>query len=453
MVAPVHTAQINLWGRMLGAVTWLEDRGHAVFQYDPEFMGGTLDVSPLRMGLPEARRGPGIFEFSQLAPQTYHGLPGLLADSLPDKFGNAIIDAWLARNGRDPRAFSPVERLCYTGVRGMGALEYQPATSGRFEESVDVDIAGLVELVQEAMAARQALDVSLGSVDHENAEALLDILRVGTSAGGARPKAVIAMNDQGRVISGQADVPPGFDYWILKFDGVSDMELGKPQEFGRIEYAYHLMAQEAGIQMTESRLLEENGRAHFMTRRFDRDRRGKLHMQSLCGIAHYDFNMAGAYGYEQAFQVMRSLGLPKQEALEQYRRMVFNVVARNQDDHTKNIAFLMDPTGQWRLSPAFDVTYSHNPGGKWTSQHQMSIAGKRDGFTRKDLLEVGRSIGLPRDGEGVIDEVCEAVNRWRDFAAHAGLSASATDRIAGQHRLEDISSKPGSATRHLQQKP
>lgn len=335
----------------------------------------------------------------------------------------------------------------------MGALEYQPATSGRFEESVDVDIAGLVELVQEAMAARQALDVSLGSVDHENAEALLDILRVGTSAGGARPKAVIAMNDQGRVISGQADVPPGFDYWILKFDGVSDMELGKPQEFGRIEYAYHLMAQEAGIQMTESRLLEENGRAHFMTRRFDRDRRGKLHMQSLCGIAHYDFNMAGAYGYEQAFQVMRSLGLPKQEALEQYRRMVFNVVARNQDDHTKNIAFLMDPTGQWRLSPAFDVTYSHNPGGKWTSQHQMSIAGKRDGFTRKDLLEVGRSIGLPRDGEGVIDEVCEAVNRWRDFAAHAGLSASATDRIAGQHRLEDISSKPGSATRHLQQKP
>ena len=441
MVTPVRTARVNLWGRMVGAVTWLDDRGHGIFQYAPEFLSGKeLDVSPLLMGLSEARRGQDTFEFSQLNHQTYHGLPGLLADSLPDKFGNAIIDAWLSRNGRDPNAFNPVERLCYTGVRGMGALEYQPAVQDRFEESVDVDIAGLVDLIQETMKARQALDVSLGAVDHENAEALLDILRVGTSAGGARPKAVIAMNEQGRVVSGQVKAPPGFNYWILKFDGVSDMELGEPREFGRIEYAYHLMALEAGIQMMESRLLEENRRAHFMTRRFDRDEGGKLHMQSLCGIAHFDFNMAGAYGYEQAFQVMRRMGLSKQEALEQYRRMVFNVVARNQDDHTKNIAFLMDPAGKWRLSPAFDVTYSHNPGGKWTSQHQMSVAGKRDGFTREDLLGVGHSIGLTRAGD-IIDEVCAAVSKWPEFAQMARLSETVVQRIAAQHRLDDIGGK------------
>jgi len=263
----------------------------------------------------------------------------------------------------------------------------------------------------------------------------MDILRVGTSAGGARPKAVIAMNDKGSVVSGQAEVPAGYDYWLLKFDGVSDLELGAPRGYGRIEYAYHLMARAAGIEMMECRLLEEHGRAHFMTKRFDRVAGNKIHMQTLCGLAHYDFNMAGAYGYEQAFAVMRQLHLSKAQAVQQYRRMVFNVLARNQDDHTKNIAFLMGPDGEWRLSPAYDLTYSHNPAGKWTNQHQMSINGKRDHFTREDLVTVGESISLPRPGE-ILDEVAEAVSEWPAFARESGVEVHVIEEIGRNQRME-----------------
>lgn len=243
------------------------------------------------------------------------------------------------------------------------------------------------------------------------------------------------MNAEGKVMSGQTDAPAGFDYWILKFDGVSDLELGEPQGFGRIEYAYYLMAKTAGIEMTECRLLQENGRAHFMTKRFDRVQGKKLHMQSLCGIAHYDFNQAGAYGYEQAFAVMRQLRLSKAEAEQQYRRMIFNIVARNQDDHTKNIGFLMEPDGKWRLSPAYDVIYSHNPAGQWTNQHQMSINGKRDQFTRQDLLDVGESISINRP-QNIIDEVLEAVAKWPIYAAEAGVNKKMFEEIKGYQRLE-----------------
>jgi len=437
MVAKVNTSTVMMWGKQVGAVTWLEDRGYAIFQYASDFIRGGLDISPIHMGIEEALRGSDTFQFQLLGRKTFHGLPGLLADSLPDKFGNAVIDAWLTRNGRHAASFSPVERLCYTGVRGMGALEYQPAMAGRFDASVDVEIANLVELAQDVMKIRENLDVNLGETDHENAEALMDILRVGTSAGGARPKAVIAMNEEGRVVSGQVEAPRGYDYWILKFDGVSDIELGAPKGYGRIEYAYHLMARAAGIQMTDCRLLEENGRAHFMTRRFDRIDGQKIHMQSLCGMAHYDFNMAGAYGYEQAFATMRGIMLSKAEAQEQFRRMVFNVVARNQDDHTKNIAFLMDQSGTWKLAPAFDITYSHNPKGQWTNQHQMSINGKRDGFTRDDLMRIGNSITLPNTGM-VIDEVIEAVSRWPTFAKEAGVDQSRAAEIASFHRLQEL---------------
>ena len=264
---------------------------------------------------------------------------------------------------------------------------------------------------------------------------MLDILRVGTSAGGARPKAVIAMNAEGRILSGQTTAPADYDYWILKFDGVSDLELGAPEGYGRIEYAYYLMAKAAGIVMHESRLLEEGGRAHFLTRRFDRENGEKLHLQSLCGIAHYDFNATGAYGYEQAFEVMRRLRLTKAEAAQQYRRMLFNVVARNQDDHTKNIAFLMGRDGCWRLAPAFDVIYANNPHGVWTNRHQMTINGKRDGFTRGDLLTVGRSIGLARPAE-VLDEIVETVSRWPGFAREAGVPKMRAQEIGAQHRLQ-----------------
>ena len=317
----------------------------------------------------------------------------------------------------------------------MGALEFSPPVNQRFNRPVSIEVSELVELAQSVMMQRMALDVDFGNDEQGNAEAIMDILRVGTSAGGARPKAVIAMDDDNNVISGQAEVPTGYDYWLLKFDGVSDLELGEPRGYGRIEYAYHLMARAAGIDMMECRLLEENGRAHFLTKRFDREAGRKIHMQSLCGIAHYDFNLAGAYGYEQAFAVMRRLHLSKAEAIQQYRRMVFNVLARNQDDHTKNIAFLMGQDGEWRLSPAFDVIYAHNPAGKWTNQHQMSINGKRDHFTLDDLIAVGESISIPRPGE-VIDEVADAVSKWPEFAKASGVGNKLIAEITRNHRLD-----------------
>lgn len=428
MAERIETATVKLWGERAGAVSWHPD-GYGVFEYDPAFVQRGLDLSPIQMSIYSGSR---LFSFSALNRETYKGLPGLLADSLPDKFGNAIIDAWLARQGRTPGDFSPIERLCYTGNRGMGALEFHPAVDGRFQESAPVEIAELVSLAQSVTHRQEGLASRFGG-DRVNVDALGDILRVGTSAGGARAKAVIAMNAAGDVRSGQVPAPAGYDYWLLKFDGVDDIELGKSQGFGRIEYAYYLMAQAAGIDMMESRLLEENGRAHFMTRRFDRIGGNKLHMLSLCGMAHLDFNQAGAHSYEQIFAVMRELRLPKSEAMQQYRRLVFNLLARNQDDHTKNVAFLMDREGQWSLSPAFDLTYAHNPGGQWTNRHQMSVNGKRDDFGLEDLVAVGESISIkkPRD---LIEEVARAVARWPDFAERAGVKESFVQEIAANHR-------------------
>ncbi len=434
MVKKIDTAVVKLWGDTVGAVSWLHDREYGIFEYDKGFLKKGLDVAPLMMSLKGALAGDGKFFFSSLNKDTFLGLPGMLADVLPDKFGNSIIDAWLARNGRDGSGFSPVERLCYTGKRGMGALEFSPTVIEKYDDSVSVEISELVKLAQDVMNERNALNVQLDGAEHENADAILDILRVGTSAGGARPKAVIALNEKGKVMSGQADVPKGYEYWLLKFDGVTDMELGEPREYGRIEYAYYLMAQEAGINMTACRLLEENGRAHFMTKRFDRINGKKHHMQSLCGIAHYDFNMAGGYSYEQAFEVMRKLRLSKAEATQQYRRMIFNIIARNQDDHTKNISFLMDKKGKWTLSPAYDVTYSHNPAGKWTNQHQMSVNGKRDHFAKNDLIEIGKSISISRPEE-IIDDVMTAVNIWPEFAKKAGVNKNVSLEIKKQHRM------------------
>ena len=434
MVKKVDTAIVSVWGEVVGAVSWLADRGHGVFEFERAFLNRGLDIAPIHMRLSDARNGDGIFAFPALNRETFVGLPGLLADALPDKFGNRIIDAWLARNGRDGAGFSPVERLCYTGIRGMGALEFAPALKGGYTKSVPIEISELVGLAQEIMRDRASLTAHIGATEKENADAMADILRVGTSAGGARPKAVIAMNREGNVMSGQATAPKGYDYWILKFDGVDDLELGKPKGYGRIEYAYHQMAKAAGIVMMESRLLEEYGRAHFMTRRFDRVAGEKIHVQTLCGIAHYDFNQAGAYSYEQAFAVMRKLRLSKAEAGQMYRRMVFNVIARNQDDHTKNIAFLMGQDGKWRLSPAYDVVYSHNPGGKWTSQHQMTLNGKRDHFTRADLVAVAESISLSKPDE-VLSDVFSAVERWPEFARAAGVKEERISEIGQQHRL------------------
>ena len=433
MATPLQTAVIKLWGEEIAAVTWL-DEGYAIFEYSQAFIRSGLDISPIHM--PLNVKGESRFMFPALNKDTFMGLPGLLADSLPDKFGNAIIDEWLARQGRSRDSFNPVERLCYTGSRGMGALEFTPSIKNNLDKAMPVEIAALVNLMQNVMQQREQMQLDFSNTDEpSNAAALLDILRIGTSAGGARPKAIIAINDDtGHVLSGQTDVPAEYDYWLLKFDGVDDIELGKPQNYGRIEYAYYQMAKDAGIEMSECRLLEENGRAHFMTRRFDRVAGKKRHMQSLCGIAHFDFNLAGAYSYEQAFSIMREMRLPKSAALQQYKRMLFNVFARNQDDHTKNIAFLMNEAGQWSLSPAYDVTYSHNPAGAWTNQHQMSINGKRDEFSRQDLMAIGNSISLP-NAEKVIEEIKTIIGQWPDYAKQAGVQKKIIDQIAKMHRL------------------
>jgi len=432
----LDTVTVMMWGENVGALSWINENIYGVFEFDPEFINQGLNIAPLHMGLEEARQGDGVFSFPNLNKETYLGLPGMFADALPDKFGNSIIDAWLARGGRDVGSFSPIERLCYVGTRGMGALEFFPPFDHSLDRTVPIEISELVELAQQVTSERMKFNVELGSTDKENAEAILDILRVGTSAGGARPKAIIAMNDRGDVVSGQTEAPDGYDYWLLKFDGVSDIELGEPKGYGRIEYAYYLMAIAASIEMTACRLLEENGRAHFLTKRFDRQQGKKLHMQSLCGIAHYDYNMAGAYSYEQAFAVMRKLRLSKKELEQQYRRMVFNVVTRNQDDHTKNIAFLMDHDGLWKLSPAFDITYSHNPHGVWTNQHQMSINGKRDHFTKADLIQVGDLMGIQKPSE-IINEIQSVVKNWHEFAAEAGINREITKGINQHHRMWD----------------
>lgn len=428
-------AEVRLWGRTIGAVSLAEGAAHAAFQYDPAFAHSGIQVSPLTMPLSDR-----IYTFPELATRSFHGLPGLLADSLPDRFGNALIDAWLATQGRAPDSFNPVERLCYTGARGMGALEFAPSIGPRPHAARKIEIDALVRLASDILTQREQLQGTFA--DPERAHALNDILRVGTSAGGARAKAVIAWNRQTHEVrSGQVAAGSGFDYWLLKFDGVSgnkDKELEDPKGYGAIEYAYALMARAAGITISECRLLEENGRRHFMTRRFDRLEGGaKLHMQSLGALAHYDFNQAGAYAYEQAFLVIRQLGLPMAAQEEQFRRMTFNIVARNQDDHVKNIAFLMDKAGQWTLSPAFDVTYSFNPSGDWTARHQMSLNGKRDAFTRDDFRAGAQSALLKRGrAETILGEVCAAVRRWPEFAAEARVAASPRTEIQRHHRLE-----------------
>lgn len=427
-------AEVRLWGKTIGAVTMDAADEVARFQYDATFIRSGIEVAPLMMPLRDE-----VYTFPALARRTFHGLPGLLADSLPDKFGNALINAWLATQGRSPDAFSAVERLCYTGRRGMGALEFAPAQGPRQRTSSPIAVDELVRLASSVLRDRTSLRGSMGH--SEAASTLRDILLVGTSAGGARAKALIAWNRATNdVRSGQINAGDGYEYWLLKFDGVSgnrDKELDDPQGFGAVEYAYALMAKAAGIEMTECRLLEEHGRRHFMTRRFDRGMRGeKIHMQSLCAMAHYDFNMAGAYSYEQAMTVMRQLGLSAAEHEQFYRRMVFNIVARNQDDHVKNIAFLMNKRGEWSLAPAFDVMYSYNPSGAWTAMHQMSMNGKRDGFDMQDFQDCARPALLKRGRwKDILDEVTTAVQRWPEFASEAQVDENMARRIGSVHRL------------------
>ena len=422
------TARVRLWGRDIAAVTLDDGAAYARFEFDPEFARSGIQLSPLVQPL-----STSVHSFPELDPKTFHGLPGLLADSLPDRFGSALIDAWLAAQGRPASSLNAIERLCYVGTRGMGALEYQPALERESKRSTRLAVDQLVELASEVLTQRGRLQGSLAA--DESAAALKELLRVGTSAGGARAKAIVAWNPATEEIrSGQVAAGPGFEYWLLKLDGVSgsgDRGLADPRGYGAIEYAYSRLARSAGIAMTETRLLEENGRRHFMTRRFDRGPAGeKVHMQSLGALAHLDFNLSGAHAYEQALAVLRRLGLPMSAVEEQFRRMVFNIVFRNQDDHVKNIAFLMDKRGAWSLAPAFDMNYAFSPAGEWTSRHQMSVAGKRDGFTRADLDACARSAAMKRGrageeargGPARAPETVAATGGWRTFPAAPVLS-------------------------------
>ena len=428
----VDVAEVKIWGDRVGAVFWNESTERAVFEFEPKFLNKGLDLSPITMPIAKTREERRPYTFRDLDPHTYLGLPGLLADSLPDTFGTALLDRWLAEQGHTIRTVNPVERLCYTGTRGMGALEYHPPKKEIGNKGKQIAIDRLVELATDVLSERADLHANLNHLDKQD---ILEIIKVGTSAGGARAKAVIAYNRKtGDMRSGQLDGLTGYEYWIIKLDGVTNRQLGDPSGYGRIEFAYYLMARDCSIKMTECELKQEGRRAHFMTKRFDRDASGKLHMLSLCGLAHYDYNKPHVYGYEQAFKAMRTLGLKYPDSEELFRRMCFNVIARNQDDHTKNISFLMNRDGDWSLAPAYDLTYAYRPESGWTKSHQMTINGKYDRIFRSDLTSVARKMNINKP-DAIIDKITDVVGSWADYARQAGVSNRRAGAIGKTHVL------------------
>lgn len=428
MYKPVSVITVRLWNRAMGAVALDPRLGYYVFEYAPSFVRQGIEPAPLTMPLSRSRTP---FVFPELPENTFKRLPAMLADALPDDFGNALIDAWMAAKGVGKDGITALDRLAYMGKRGMGALEFKPARGYHRSSSTALELSSLVE------NARQAVSGDIGSDPHAFA-AISQIVQVGTSAGGARAKAAIAWNPETQEIrAGQFDAPQGFEHWLLKFDGMGkDSELGCSQDYGRIEYAYHLMAVSAGITMNPCRLLMENGRAHFMTRRFDRQGDEKHHLQTLCAMAHLDFNQKATHDYSQLFHTVLQLKLGP-DALEQaFRRMVFNVMAANCDDHTKNISFMLKKNGAWELAPAYDVTFAHNPQGQWTNQHLMSVNGAFRNISRDDILAVADRFAIGQ-ARRVIGEVAEALARWDDFAETAGVGETEKERIK-THHLRDL---------------
>lgn len=421
----VTTAFVNIWGLRVGAIAWDDNTGLGSFEYDPAFITKSFDLAPLKIPIDSNRR---IFSFSELRNiSTFNGLPGLLADSLPDNYGNRLIDAWLAEQGRPPDSMNPVEKLCFIGSRGMGALEFEPAMFRKAQNTFHVDVEELVDLARKILHERQDFNVNL-NVDKKNA--MQDMLKISTSAGGMRAKAIIAYNEKtGEVRSGQTRVPSGFEHWLIKLDGVSDLKLGNPKGYGRIEMAYHNMAVDCGIDMMECRLLEEGDRAHFMTKRFDREEtETKHHIQTLCALQHIDYNDVRAYSYEQLFQTMRMLRLPHPQAEQMFRRMVFNVIAFNCDDHTKNFAFRLKEGSVWELSPAYDISWSYNPSGNWVNQHAISINGKRKNITENDMHSIAKSIRV-KNGKEIINHIREIVHKWPTYAKQTAVSSKKINEI------------------------
>ena len=417
----VDVAKVRLFGMDMGAFRWDESYNVARFEYDKDFVAKGIEPSPIMMPVQQG----SVYSFGNLNRDTFNGLPGMLADSLPDTYGRALFDQWLALTGRT--SGNPVETLCFLGQRCMGALEFEPATGPASDGNMKFEIDSLVDVAREALSKKEGFGVNL---DTDRKAAIAEILRLGTSAGGQRAKAIIAYNkDTGEVRSGQITAPEGFDYYLIKLDGVSaEAGFKETENYGRLEYSFSELVKRCGIDMTECSLIEENGRAHFLTKRFDRENGKKVHMQTLCGIAHYDFKLQRGYSYEQAFNVMRRLRLPYSQAQEMFRRMVFNVVLRNQDDHTKNISFLMDSDGKWRLSPAYDMGFAYNPTGAWTKTHQMSINGKFDNLTRKDLMECA-AVNNIKNASEIIDHTCDVASGWPILAKECGVPQSMIDSI------------------------
>ncbi len=425
----VDVAEIKIWGEWVGAVRWDESQQLGYFQYDTKFIQKGWDLSPLKMPISQ---GSQIYSFPELrlarheTLDTFKGLPGLLADALPDKYGNRLISTWLAQQGRTENSMNPVEKLCFIGTRGMGALEFEPATIKTSTRNFSLEFDGLVELAKKMLHEREGFLTHL-SKDEE--KAMMEILKIGTSAGGARPKAVIAYNRKtGEIKSGQGSVPKGFEHWLIKLDGVSGEQFGESSGWGRVEYAYYLMAKDCKIEISECRLLEENGRAHFMTKRFDRDGNIKHHTQSLCGMQHYDFNDMYGYSYEQVFQTMRLLQLTYPEAEQMFRRMVFNVLATNFDDHTKNFSFILKKDDQWRLAPAYDLCFSFDPTNHWVNKQTLSINGKRLEITKEDLMTIAKNNNIKK-GDKIIDEMNSIIKSWTTYASQANVNNTLKKKI------------------------
>lgn len=427
----MEVAEVKIWGILVGAVAWDKSIGLATFEYDTKFKQLGLDLAPLKMSISENKNQfffPELRKDKNSEYDTFKGLPGLLADSLPDKYGKHLINLWLTQQGRPQDDMNPIEMLCFIGTRGMGALEFEPAVPKESKKAFSLEIDSLVATAQKMLNHKEAFTTNLNK-DEE--KAVLDILKIGTSAGGARPKAVIAWNEKsGEVKSGQTKAPKGFEHWLIKLDGVNDSQLGNSYGYGRVEMAYYNMAKACGIEMMPSRLLEENGRAHFMTKRFDRNGgEEKYHVQTFCAIKHFDFNLVNSFSYEQLFQCMRELKLSYADAEQMFRRMVFNVIARNCDDHTKNFAFLLKQNGKWELAPAYDICHAYRPESYWVNQHALSINGKRDEITKADLLVVGESIRCKK-AEDIVDEINDTVNQWKKYANEVDVNPQFRDDIA-----------------------
>jgi serine/threonine-protein kinase HipA len=426
----ITTAFVKIWGETVGAVAWNEATGIASFEYEPKFAQLGQDLAPIKMPITQGGR---IFSFPELrAPRnsefdTFRGLPGLLADVLPDKYGNQLINVWLAQNGRPINSMNPVEQLCFIGARGMGALEFEPAQLKASKQAFTVEIKSLVDIAQRMLLKREQFEENL---QEDEQKAMMEILKIGTSAGGARPKAVIAYNEETKEVkSGQAKAPKGFEHWLIKLDGVSDAQFGVSKGYGRVEMAYYLMAKDCGIDMMECQLLEESGRAHFMTKRFDREgNETKHHIQTLCAMQHFDFNEVTSYSYEQLFQTMRILRLPYPQAEQMYRRMVFNVLAKNCDDHTKNFAFRLKKDQRWEITPAYDVCHAYKPDHRWVSEHALSINGKRTGITKDDLVMVAKSMNIKK-ADAIIAEISKKVATWDVYAEITKVSPELKNAI------------------------